>query len=173
MNEMVVLIILIIPTLLILFFWWKNIEKEQNEKEKLAELTRLTEKQKITLPLKITAYERLIVMLERLKPTGLVMRVNKGGMQSYQMQLELLSAIRKEFEHNISMQMYVSDIAWELVVKAKDDTANLIKKAASIHGAHESLIKLNTEILNMEKQGKNKLINLAIATLKKEIRNLI
>lgn len=173
MNEIIVLIILILPTLLILFFWWKNLESEKQDKNKLAKMATLTEKQKISLPLKITAYERLIVMLERFKPTGLVMRTNRGGFNSYQMQLELLSAIRKEYEHNVSMQMYVSDIAWELVVRAKNDTADLVKKASSVHGAHESLIKLNTEILNQEKKGENKLINLAIATLKKEIRTLI
>lgn len=173
MNEIIILVLLLIPTILILVFWRSQLINEKKEDVNSAKIAILTEKNKITLPLRITAYERLIVMMERFKPTGLVMRTNKGGMNSFQMQLELLSAVRKEFEHNISMQMYVSDISWELVCKAKEETSDIVKKAASIHGANESVVKLNTEIINLEKRGHNKIINLAISNLKKEVRQLI
>lgn len=171
-SEIVIVIILVIPTILILFFWKKQLEQDELLSLSMNKKENSIEQLKITLPLQITAYERLIVMLERLKPTGLVMRINKPGFNSVKMQLELLGAIRSEFEHNVSMQMYVSDIAWELVVKAKEETVAIVKKAAMSNGVHESVIKLNTEIFRLEQETENKLINLAINNLKKEVRKL-
>jgi hypothetical protein len=129
------------------------------------------EKGKILLPLKIKAYERLIVMLERIRPHGLVMRTNNGQQTSGQLQLHLLKAVREEFEHNISLQMYVSDRVWQTVVMAKEETLQLIKVAASKSQPNGSAMQLSQEIFSLEEQVGSSAIELALKALKLEIRS--
>jgi hypothetical protein len=75
--------------------------------------------QKVTLPLRLQAYERLTLFLERISPESLIVRVNKAGMSAQKLQTALLESIRAEWEHNLSQQLYVSHEAWELVKNAK------------------------------------------------------
>ncbi len=125
---------------------------------------------KVILPLKISAIERLIVMMERLRPTSMVMRLNKGAMTSGQLHLELSKALRQEFEHNVSLQMYVTDRSWEVLVSAKEETLQLYKVAASRCKPTESALVLCEEIFSLEKQVGNSGIELALKVLKAEIR---
>ncbi|MFT5921606.1 MAG: hypothetical protein ACI8TS_000937, partial [Flavobacteriales bacterium] len=98
------------------YLFFKNMRKDQRD---FQTATLKTELMKQSLPLQLKAYERLTIMLERITPSNLVLRVNKGNMNGGQLQLELLKAIREEFEHNTSMQIYVSDMAWEMTKVAK------------------------------------------------------
>ena len=81
---------------------------------------------KVTLPLRLQAYERCIVFLERISPDSLVVRVNKSEDTVASLQAKLLSAIRSEFEHNISQQLYVSPETWSYVVIAQNNIIGLI-----------------------------------------------
>ena len=125
---------------------------------------------KQSLPLQLKAYERLTIMLERITPSNLVMRINKGNMNGGQLQLELLKAIREEFEHNISMQVYVSDGAWEMTRVAKEETLQLIKIAATKVGPEGSSMHFSKEIFDLENKTGNSAIKQAINALRKEAR---
>lgn len=105
---------------------------------------------KAMAPLKITACERLVVMLERISPQSLIMRHNSGISNATLLQLELIRAIREEFEHNISLQMYVSEECWEKIKRAKEDTTELIKVAYTKVRPESSAMELNREILHLE-----------------------
>ena len=48
-------------------------------------------------PLKIQAYERIVIYLERINPNSLVIRVNKNGMSARQLHQELVSAVKSEY----------------------------------------------------------------------------
>jgi hypothetical protein len=127
------------------------------------------EKMKLVLPLKIRAYERLIVMLERITPNSLVMRCNKGPMTAGQLQLELLKAIREEFEHNVGLQMYVSAGAWQSVVAAKQETSQLIKVASTKAEMDSPSMSLAQEIFVLEEKVSNSAIEKSKKILKLEI----
>lgn len=86
--------------------------------------------QKHTLPVRMQAYERLVLLLERIEPAGLLMRTTTPGTSASQLQSALLQAIRSEFEHNLSQQLYVSVKAWELVRNAREETIKRINTAA-------------------------------------------
>jgi hypothetical protein len=84
--------------------------------------------------LRMQAYERLILFLERINPQNMLMRLDKTGKSSIDLQLEILSNIRAEYEHNISQQLYISPEAWQLVNTAKEETIkflNLCKEQLS------------------------------------------
>src|ERR1043166_4282881 len=61
---------------------------------------------KESVPLKLQAYERMILFLERISPNSLLVRVHRGGMAAGQLQSDLVATVRAEFEHNLSQQIY-------------------------------------------------------------------
>jgi len=121
-----------------------------NHKERAWAFVMKQDNNKALAPLKITAYERLVVMLERISPQSLIMRQNSGVKNATMLQLELIRAIREEFEHNISLQMYVSSECWEQIKRAKDDATELIKAAYTRVRPESSGMELSREILHLE-----------------------
>ena len=121
-------------------------------------------------PLKIQAYERVVIFLERIHPNSLVVRVNKLGMNSHQLHLELIKTIKSEYEHNLSQQIYVSYNAWELVKTAKEEIIKLIN-VSSTKVAHDSPAnELAMMVLNITSNLEKKLPNeVALEYVKKEV----
>jgi hypothetical protein len=119
--------------------------------------------------LKITAYERLVVMLERSTPSSLVMRLNASATNSGILQLEMIRAIREEFDHNISLQMYVSEFCWNKVRKAREETSELIKVAYTKVRPESSSVDLSREIFKLESSTGNAAIREAIIAIREEM----
>ncbi|MBS1658645.1 MAG: hypothetical protein JST18_11210 [Bacteroidetes bacterium] len=86
---------------------------------------------KDSLPIRLGAYERLTILLERISPTNLLQRVNKPGMTSLDLQKALISNIRLEFEHNLSQQIYVSAETWIMIVQVKEELVGIINRVAA------------------------------------------
>jgi hypothetical protein len=85
---------------------------------------------RITLPLRLQAYERCLVFLERITPDSLLVRA--GQTETVQeLQSKLLSSIRSEFEHNLSQQIYISQEGWTYIVNAKNNTVGLINSCSA------------------------------------------
>src|SRR3954471_6816786 len=88
-------------------------------------------------PLRLQAYERIVLFLERVNPNTLVVRVNKNGMSAHQLHLELVKTVKTEYEHNLSQQIYMSYGAWELVKNTKEEIIKLVN-ITSTKVAHDS-----------------------------------
>jgi len=82
------------------------------------------------LPVRLQAYERSILLLERISPESLIMRVSRNDYSARQLQQELLGNITSEFEHNIAQQTYLSTEAWEKIKAAKNQVINLVNDTA-------------------------------------------
>ncbi len=171
MDTVFELLTLLIPAGLVFLTAWLFFNKMRNDQRDFQRMLIRLEERKHSLPLQLKAYERLIIMLERITPGTLVMRVNSGSMNSAQLQLELLKAIREEFEHNISMQMYVSRSAWELTRTAKDECVRLIKIAASKSAPDASAMSLSKIIFDLEQRTGNESLQQALGLLKKEAQD--
>ena len=121
-------------------------------------------------PLKIQAYERIVIFLERINPNSLVIRVNKNGMSARQLHQELVAAVKSEYEHNLSQQIYLSAGAWELVKTSKEEIIQLINIASSKTAHDSNSSELAMLILNISSNLGKKLPNdVAIDYIKKEI----
>lgn len=81
---------------------------------------------KIIMPLKVQAYERFLLYLERVQLPVLVKRVYVPGIEKGVFHLELLQNVREEFEHNLAQQLYVSQSTWNAVKNAKEELVNQI-----------------------------------------------
>ncbi|GAB4379460.1 MAG: hypothetical protein Kow0075_10070 [Salibacteraceae bacterium] len=87
-------------------------------------------KTKELLPVHIQAYERLILLCERINPERLVFRINRAGMSAKMLQAEMLKTIRDEFDHNLTQQLYISNEAWASVKAAREETVKILNMAA-------------------------------------------
>lgn len=120
------------------------------------------------LPVRMQAYERLILLLERLRPSSLLIRNSGVGMTASQLQAQLLQNIRDEFEHNLSQQLYVSGAAWEKVRSAREETIKLINSIAAKLTTDATATDLAQQILIAEIDLSYNAVNLALDALKAE-----
>ena len=86
---------------------------------------------KDTRMLRLQAYERLTLLLERIGPASVIARVMEPDMLNNELQYAMIRTIKAEYEHNLSQQLYVSSDAWHLITTAKDE---LIKAVGMIAG---------------------------------------
>ncbi len=125
--------------------------------------------QEKTLPVQIQAYERLVLLLERMQAANLVLRSGSAA-NVQQMQAMLVQNIRDEFDHNLSQQLYVSFQAWEMVCVAKEDTLKLISTAASQLPENAQIADLAGAILSLSLNPEKTAVQMATDFLKKEAR---
>ncbi len=104
------------------YFQWEGRKRKQDG---------LAERLRISLPIRLQAYERIILLLERISPGSLISRLHKPGMTASEFQRLLIQTIRDEFNHNLSQQLYVSVPAWEMVISAKEEMISQVNTAAA------------------------------------------
>ena len=102
-----------------------------------------------TLQLQLHAYERLILLSERIALPELISRLNQPGLSAREMQFVLTNNIRQEFEHNVTQQLYVSAESWDAVRNLKDQNIHIINQVASYLPAEASGTDLNKHLLEM------------------------
>ena len=102
-----------------------------------------------TLQLQLQAYERLILLTERITLQNLIQRLNDPHLSGRDMQMLLTQTIRQEFDHNITQQLYVSNEAWDAVKNLKEQNIHIINQVASYLPADVSGADLNKQLLEM------------------------
>ena len=100
---------------------------DKAERLQLLELKRAALTQ--TLPLRLQAYERIVLLVERINPANMLIRLNATSLTASDLHSLVLAEIRNEYQHNISQQIYVSPAAWAVVKRVKDDTMGIITNA--------------------------------------------
>lgn len=128
---------------------------------------------KITLPLKLQAYERLVLFLERISPESIIMRTSRKDMCAAELQSALLNSIRAEWEHNLSQQLYVSKEAWDLVKNAKENIIKIINLSAERIDPMEQSIILSQRILDTLVNLDTNPITIATDFIKNEAKDIL
>lgn len=85
---------------------------------------------KVVTPIRLQAYERMALFLERISPNSLVLRTFRPGMDMKALQTAMTKSIRDEWEHNLSQQVYIGAEAWNRIREAKEEMINLINGSA-------------------------------------------
>lgn len=158
--------LLIAAVSILLTFWFFRNEDKKRKTELMSNYS------EVVLPLRLQAYERIIMLLERISPANLIVRVQIPGMNVAQLQTELLSTIRQEFEHNISQQMYVSSELWRKVTEAKENLVKLINTSVIELKPGSPSIELIKGILESQFENDVKSTSYCIELVKKELRQL-
>ena len=126
--------------------------------------------QKEALPIRLQAYERLSLFLERIAPAKLLIRVSPVSDDKNDYERLLIMSIEQEFDHNLSQQIYMSDQCWSIIIASKNNTIQLIRKAG-LSEKVTSADKLRQVILTemMEQEAPS---NTALSYIKKEVGEL-
>ena len=130
MPAFVIIILSVVPSLIVAVtaFVLAKYFVENDQKKRLLELK--FHSKEIVTPVRLQAYERMAMFLERIDPNRLLFRVSNPELTAYQMQTILLATIRSEYEHNLSQQVYISPQTWEGIRNAKEKVVNIINLAA-------------------------------------------
>jgi hypothetical protein len=139
-------------------------QEESRWQQQVSDRTRKT-----VLPIRLQAYERLALLLERISPESIILRVSKPGMTAKQLHTELLSSIRAEFDHNVSQQVYISNEAWELIKSARGKVIHLINAAADKVKDEATALTLSQQIFERAMELKTQPTSEAMEFLKKEM----
>ena len=124
---------------------------------------------KIIMPLKVQAYERFLLYLERVQLPQLVKRVYTPGMEKGAFHLQLLQNVREEFEHNLAQQLYVSNSTWNAVVNAKEELVNQINTTFEQLKDEEDVSILAQSLVALP----NPMVEQAVAVLKRDFERLL
>ncbi|MFP4663591.1 MAG: hypothetical protein ACLFM1_04105 [Bacteroidales bacterium] len=158
-----------LPALIVMItaIYMMNRQSKRDHQLKLTELA-VTNNKTIT-PLRLQAYERIIIFLERITPNSIIFRLQTPEMTAQQMHQEMLQLIRAEYEHNLSQQLYVSPEGWESVKQAKELTIKIINEAADNVKPTASALELSREIFDKLVEQEKAPTHQAIERLKKEV----
>lgn len=127
-----------------------------------------------TRPLQLQAYERLVILTERVALPNLVSRANQPVLTAKEMQLLMLESIKQEFEYNSSQQIYVSPVAWQAVNNLKEQNMLIINQVAQTLPADSRGYDLGKRIMELIiAQDKKALHNIVLEALNYEARKLM
>lgn len=166
------LLLVTIPTaavILTAYIMFKNLfEKDRRN----FQLEMKKEREKHFLPLRVEAYQRFVLLMERISPNNLVMRKHNPGMPAMAQQQTFLEEIRNEFDHNIAQQIFISPECWKSVKDAKEETIKIFNIAASNLPPTATGMDYAQKIFEVTSEVGKLPTEIAVENLKKEMQRL-
>ena len=147
--------------------YFENVQKERLLQMKIDERR---ETLKVVTPIRLQAYERMALFLERISPDSLVLRCWQPGMDLKLLQGVMTKNIRDEWEHNLSQQVYLDADTWVHIREAKDEMINLVNSSAVTLTDTDDPTRLAASIFASAAQQSP--TDRALETLHKEINEL-
>ena len=160
---------LLIPALLVLYAMYLTVKSVLEKDIERKEVDLKIKNYETILPLRLQAYERIALLLERISPNNIMLRLNNPGLSAKEFQIILVKEIREEFNHNLSQQIYIDENTWVLVRKAVEDTINLINQSAMNLKEEAKGMDLTKTVFAEIMQNEVDSIKHALSQLKKEV----
>ncbi|MFN4147814.1 MAG: hypothetical protein ACK4GN_18480 [Runella sp.] len=137
---------ILLPAALVLYAMYLTVSTFLKQQFDLQQQVQRTNQAEVALPIRLQAYERVCLLLERISPNNLLIRLNGTATQAVEFQQILLQEIREEFNHNLSQQVYMSHEVWEQVRAAQQEVMTLINQAAAEIAPEAAPIELSKKI---------------------------
>ena len=145
-------------------------DNQQKERLLQMKIDERRETLKVVTPIRLQAYERMALFLERISPDSLVLRCYQPGMDLKLLQGVMTKNIRDEWEHNLSQQVYLDPAVWARIREAKDEMINLVNSSAVTLTDTDDPTRLAASIFASAAQQRP--TDSALEALKKEINEL-
>jgi hypothetical protein len=126
----------------------------------------------VLLSLKLQAYERLVLFVERINPANLLLRLHHPGISLQDLHTIILTELRAEYQHNITQQLYIEASTWDVVTKLKEDTIAMVNGGVRSLPANAAGVDLSRNILQHMAEMKDNPYELTLALIKKDIHQL-
>jgi hypothetical protein len=124
---------------------------------------------KMITPIRLQAYERMILFLERISLSSMVMRTYNGKMNAKELQNALLTTIRSEYDHNVSQQLYIPTKTWDLIKSTREENVKVINSCSEQLKDGASGLELSQFILELVGKMDKMPTDIAIEALKNEV----
>jgi hypothetical protein len=161
---------ILLPSALVLYAMYLTVtaflkkqfdEKQHEQRRKQVE---------VALPIRLQAYERMCLFLERISPNNLIVRMNGTATRAIEFQQILMQEVREEFNHNLSQQVYMSHEVWEQIRGAQQEVITLINQAAVEVAPDATPLELSKKIFEkIIQENRNPTMN-ALKLVKAEIQ---
>jgi hypothetical protein len=161
-----------LPALFVFLATYLVMSKMIKSEQQRLQAERALNNQKYITPVRLQAYERMVLLLERISPQSLIMRTQRQNISNQDLQSLLLKTIRSEYEHNMAHQLYISDKAWEMVRMAKEDCIKFINQTALQTKPEDNSLQLCKLILENTMDRDLDPTTKAINYLKEEVRTM-
>ena len=169
MDSFIELLKLVLPATLVLYGMYLAI-KVMVSKSLLAKELDLKQKSlEITLPVRMQAFERITLFLERISTDNLLVRINKPGMTAAVLHNDILEEVRNEFNHNVAQQVYLSPALWEMVVTAKEDLVTKVNATFQQMDPEATSLDYARKLLELSMATDIDSIGLALSSIKEEL----
>jgi len=160
-----------IPGILILYTAYLMVRSFMQKQLDESLLSIRHKNQETVLPIRLQAYERVTLLLERISPNNLIPRLNDSELTPQQLQVVLVNEIRSEYNHNLSQQVYMSDEAWMHVSGSVESLISLINEVGNELTKESTNMDLARMIFERNLQNEDSVMN-ALKFVKAEIREL-
>lgn len=169
MKEVLEILKYVLPSLVTFVTAWYLVKGflENEQKKSLLEIRMKTTE--LIHPVRLQAYERCLLLMERISPGNLLLRASMPGSKAKELHSYLVGTVRQEFDHNLSQQLYISKEAWELVRSAKEEVLRQLNSGLSHLPEDASGQQLAELIVENSLKIKHPLTSKAIEQLKKEV----
>ena len=171
MDVLIDFIKILVPAALVLYAMYLTVRAFLQKEIEKATLEIRGKNIEIVLPVRLQAYERIVLFLERISPNNMVARLSQVKMPAKEFQQILLKEIRDEYNHNVSQQVYMSEESWELVKNAKEDLIISINSAAEKMNKESTSLDLAKQLFQEIIDKEVDPITLALHEIKDEIRH--
>jgi hypothetical protein len=162
-----------IPALIVFLTAWVLLRNLMNNDQDKRRQELILQNSRTVTPIKLQAYERIVLLLERISLESLLVRVSNSDMTVPQLHTAMLNTIRSEFEHNLSQQIYMSQQAWEVVRNARSNMIRLINSEVEKMPPNSSGMALSKQLLEKVMELEKEPTRAAIDYLKGEISRMI
>ena len=142
--------LIVLPAGAVLFTVVLFLRKQSEKDLRNMQIELKKERQSFFLPNRVEAYQRAVLLMERISPNSLVMRLHNPGLPAKMMQAELLKAIREEYDHNVAQQLFVSPLAWKMIKDSKEEVIKLINLAGNQMTATSTGMELSAKVFKLK-----------------------
>ena len=173
METLSEILMITLPALLVLItalVLLRNLMKNDQDKRR-QEL--ILQNSRTVVPIKLQAYERIVLFLERISLESMLVRISTPGISASQLHSGLLSNVRSEFEHNLSQQIYMSPQAWEVVRNARSNTIKLINSEFEKIPENSSGMDFSKQLLSAVMELDREPTRVAIDFVKAEVARML
>jgi hypothetical protein len=148
------------------------LRKETSTEVRSMQMELKKQRQEFFLPSRVEAYQRSVLLMERIHPNSLVMRLHNPGLPAKALQADFLQAIREEFDHNVAQQLFVSINGWQMVKNSKEETIKIINIAGNQMTATSTGLDLSAKIFEIVAEVGQLPTEITVEFLKRELQEL-
>ncbi len=162
-----------IPALIVFFTVYTIMGRFLDKQYQMKMLEYKERNQEAALPIRLQAYERLCLFCERISIPALLLRLRTNNMDSKALRYALMVSIQKEYEHNVTQQVYVSNKLWEIIKFTKDDTINIVNLVSDTVDGNAPADEYAQALLKLIDERKHMTYDKALEAIKKEAAQVL